>query len=443
MWCVHSRHGAWEGRDVHELAVVRLSDAVAIAIGAGAGFVVLAVIVLAWRGRRALVRRVTSIALRLEDVPPNTESRRLEKNLARLERAADGAALRRGDATVAATRMAEAVRAVAQGIVVWDDRGVAVVRNDRAEEVCAARYGTGTVGAVVDELLQRALDGTAGTRTLELFGASRRTLVVSATPIDDERRTIGAIAVIDDVSARRRLEAVRRDFVANVTHELKTPVSALGLLAETLATEEDPALARRLADRMVHDAERLARTIGDLLELSRIEAEHAPVREPVPLHLVIAEAVEQVRSAAEQHGVDVHVAEPRRDLTVTGDRRQLVSAVFNLLDNAVKYSEAGSSVDVRGAAEGDRIAISVEDHGSGIPARDHERIFERFYRVDRARGDASGTGLGLAIVRHVADNLGGDVRVQSTEGEGSTFTLVLPAGPAAKVAEPSPQPRAG
>jgi two-component system sensor histidine kinase SenX3 len=237
--------------------------------------------------------------------------------------------------------------------------------------------------------------------------------------------------------------------VANVSHELKTPVAALALLAETLATEDDPVVARRLAQRMVGNAIRLGRTIDDLLELSRIEAEQAPLREPVPVHLVVAEAVEQVRAIAEREGVEVNVAEARHTLTVNGDRRQIVSAIFNLLDNAVKYSEAPSSVDLRivVAEGGDRVGIEVRDRGAGIPTRDHERVFERFYRIDRGRSDVPGTGLGLAIVRHVADNLGGEVTLESREGEGSTFTLVLPAGPTLPASDAgdsaSAEPKAG
>jgi two-component system sensor histidine kinase SenX3 len=166
----------------------------------------------------------------------------------------------------------------------------------------------------------------------------------------------------------------------------------------------------------------------------------------VPVHLVVAEAVERIRPAAEQQGIAIRVAEPRKNLSVVGDRRQLVSALFNLLDNAVKYSDAGSEVDVRVqvSVEGDRIAVEVRDHGIGIPTRDVERIFERFYRVDRARSrETGGTGLGLAIVRHVASNHQGEVRVASQEGEGSTFTLVLPAGPGTLHAVPSNETRAG
>ena len=413
--------------------VVRASDGVAIAAGVALGLVLLVIIGSVWRSKRALVRRVVNLSLRLEEEPPASESRFLEKNLTRLERAVDGSVLARGEATVAAGRLAQALETIPQGVVICDDNGDVTFRNQSATTFSSARHGDALVGAALEEMLQRSLDGRGDVRTLDLFGPPRRTLVVTVTPLDNDRRTVGALAIIDDVSERRRLEAIRRDFVANISHELKTPIGALGLLAETLLSEDDPEISRRLAERMVTEAFRVGRTIDDLLALSRIEAEEAPTREPVPVHLVIAEAVERMRPAAEQQGIAVHVAEARRNITMVGDRRQLVSAIYNLLDNAVKYSDAGSSVDVRVSvtADGTRVAIEVEDHGIGIPTRDHERIFERFYRVDRGRSrDTGGTGLGLAIVRHVASNHGGEVRLASREGMGSTFTLVLPAGPA-------------
>jgi len=426
-----------------------MTQVLAVAIAAAACVLLIVVLVATWRARRAQVRRVVDIALRLEDSPPARESRRLDKNMTRLEHAVDAAVLARGEATVAAGRMSEALAAVAQGVVICDDAGNVVSRNAAATTLEARRYGDRPVGSVVDEMLQHAIEGKAEKRTLELFGPMRRTLVVAVTPIDDERRTVGGLAVIDDVSDRRRLEAIRRDFVANVSHELKTPVAALSLLAETLATEDDPLIVRRLAQRMVGNSTRLARTIDDLLELSRIEAEQTPLREPVPVHLVVAEAVEQVRPIAERDGIEVRVTEARHSLTFMGDRRQIVSAIFNLLDNAVKYSDSGSSVDlVVVSIEGDdRVGIEVRDQGAGIPSRDHERVFERFYRVDRGRSDIPGTGLGLAIVRHVAGNLGGDVQLDSREGEGSTFTLILPGGPTLPSTgvetEPSAEPKAG
>jgi two-component system sensor histidine kinase SenX3 len=255
-------------------------------------------------------------------------------------------------------------------------------------------------------------------------------LLLSAFPLSDGERVSGAVVVVDDVSERRRLEAIRRDFVANISHELKTPVGALGLLADTIAAEGDTAVVRRLAERMTDEAFRVGRIIDDLLDLSRIEAEESPTREPVFVHSVVVEAVERVRPLAHARGIALDCHDLLRWHSVKGDQRQLVSGVANLLDNACKYSDGGSTVEVRSWADGDCVEIEVRDHGIGIPARDLERVFERFYRVDRARSrETGGTGLGLAIVRHVATNHEGDVRVASREGEGSVFTLRLPAGP--------------
>jgi two-component system sensor histidine kinase SenX3 len=226
--------------------------------------------------------------------------------------------------------------------------------------------------------------------------------------------------------------------VANVSHELKTPVAALGLLAETLAGEDDVSVVHRLAERMQDDAFRVARVIDDLLDLSRLEAEETARHEPVRVLDVVGQAADQVRPAAELRGVRLECGGVPRTLTVPGERRQLVSALANLLDNAVKYSGGGSTVEVTARTDGTTVDVTVRDSGIGIPTRDLDRVFERFYRVDRGRGrDTGGTGLGLSIVRHVASNHGGDVLVESVEGEGSAFTLRLPAspGPVGLVAE--------
>jgi two-component system sensor histidine kinase SenX3 len=353
-----------------------------------------------------------------------------------------------GDATRAEGRLTRALAVIPQGVVVYDEDGEIAYRNEVAAGYLTARHGEALVeeaiaglAAEATEAEHRPVDDDAGpaARTVDLFGPPRRTLVLSALRLeDDEQRRIGALVVIDDVTDRRRLEAVRRDFVANISHELKTPVGALGLLAETLLAEDDPAVFTRLAERMVTEAFRVNRTIDDLLALTQIEADEVGRGTEVPVHLFIAEAVDRVRPAAEQQGITIEVSEPAPRLVVVGDRRQLVSATYNLLENAVKYSDPGSTVQVRARTDGRWIDLSVADHGIGIPRRDLERVFERFYRVDRARSrETGGTGLGLAIVRHVASNHAGDVRVESLEGEGSTFTLRLPvgSGPVAVTAE--------
>jgi len=346
-----------------------------------------------------------------------------------------GAVARADESGRLAQRLADALSTIAEGVVLCDDRGRVWFRNEVAQAFAGARHGEALAEVAVSEHLETALRLGPSEQYLELYGPPRRTLLIRAVPLHEGDAVVGAVAIVEDVSERRRLEAVRRDFVANVSHELKSPVGALGILAEAMQLEDEPAVSRRLAERMQTEAFRVARIIDDLLDLSRIESEEAPQREPVPIHTVVAQAVERVRPVAEHRGIEIAVSEGPRRLSVIGDRRQLVSAVHNLLDNAVKYSEDDSVVEVviHSVAEppdATWVEVSVEDHGIGIPTRDLERIFERFYRVDRARArDTGGTGLGLAIVRHVATNHRGDVRVASYEGQGSVFTLRLPAGP--------------
>ena len=393
--------------------------------------------------RRRLAARLVAASRRLApEVGRGPGSGGLTAATGALERAVERTIQEGGDATRAESRLTRALAVIPQGVVVYDEDGEIAYRNEVAAGYLTARHGEALVEEAIAGLAAEATDASdeaartgdedAGpaARTVDLFGPPRRTLVLSALRLeDDDRRRIGALVVIDDVTDRRRLEAVRRDFVANISHELKTPVGALGLLAETLLAEDDPAVFRRLAERMVAEAFRVGRTIDDLLALTQIEADEVGMRDEVPVHLFIAEAVERVRPAAEQQGISIEVTEAPPRLVVVGDRRQLVSATYNLLENAVKYSDHGSVVQVRARTDGRWIDLSVADHGIGIPRRDLERVFERFYRVDRARSrETGGTGLGLAIVRHVASNHAGAVRVESLEGEGSTFTLRLPVG---------------
>jgi two-component system sensor histidine kinase SenX3 len=335
------------------------------------------------------------------------------------ERAVEGAAT----AERSLARLVGALDRLSQGLIICDQEGVVVHRNARA---VALVRGTGSdviAQQAVGAVLAAAIAGGRPEQTLELFAPHRRTLLIRAFPL---RGPGGAVAVVDDVSQLRRLEDVRRDFVANVSHELKTPVGALSLLAETLDGEEDPEVVARLSSRVASEAERLGRIIDDLLDLSRIETNESPVRERVAVRRVIDDAVQPLRATAASHGIELSVQEVPASLAVPGDRRDLISAVANLVDNAIKYSEPGSRVTVEVRGQADWVEIAVTDQGIGIPSRDIERVFERFYRVDRARSRSTGgTGLGLAIVRHVAVNQGGSVEVRSVEGEGSTFTLRL------------------
>lgn len=328
-------------------------------------------------------------------------------------------------------RMADALDALGLGVVIVDVDGRVLLRNRVADALSQLRREDVLVPTRLDSLFSAALAGHSGEEILELHGPPARTLVLTAQPVferDNDGQIAGALGLIEDQTERLRLESVRRDFVANISHELRTPIGALGLLAEAIADADDPDTAARLADHMGDEVERLTRTIEDLLELSKIEGGGQRETTVVSVKSVVAEAVARARPVAEGEGMQLVVVPGSEHLEVRGDSRQLVSALFNLLDNAVKYSEPENSIEVRTGREGPDVLISVTDHGIGIPAADIGRVFERFYRVDAARSRATGgTGLGLAIVRHVAVNHGGDVQVRSRAGEGSTFSLRLPA----------------
>ena len=250
-------------------------------------------------------------------------------------------------------------------------------------------------------------------------------LRVRAAPLG----TDSVLVLAEDLSGARRVDTVRRDFVANVSHELKTPVGALTLLSEAVAeAADDPDAVRQFAGRMSGECRRLTNLVGDLIHLSRLQGDQ-PLESArvVDVDDVVREAIDSVRTAATKDEIELAVG-GRNGLRVFGVEDQLVTALRNLLANAISYSPPQTKVAV-GVAERDGIVnITVTDQGMGIPAADLERIFERFYRIDPARSRMTGgTGLGLAIVKHVCNNHGGDVTVWSVEGEGSTFTLRLPA----------------
>lgn len=361
-------------------------------------------------------------------------------------------------------RFRSVVENLQRAVVLWDGTGQELYRNAAARAMFEARDGQVLVAAAIEEVMADALAGRSVRREVELFGPPAASFLVVARPFgtlppevtgDDLPKGLvldGAVAIVEDRSLQRRTETVRRDFVANISHELKTPIGALGLLAETVRDEPDPAVVERLAERMITEADRVGRTVDDLLELSSIEFGDDADFEDLDVRSVVGEAESRLGSAPDHAEVKIRVDVPS-NLVVHGDRRQLVSAVFNLLDNAVKYSPEESEIVVEAVVSDDDVpttSLTVTDSGIGVPRRDLDRIFERFYRVDRARSRRTGgTGLGLAIVRHVASNHGGEVRVESTEGVGSAFTLVLPgptavptAGPTAAPAAP-PEPDAG
>jgi two-component system sensor histidine kinase SenX3 len=321
-------------------------------------------------------------------------------------------------------------------------RSAAVVL-DTSDRVVRASPAAHSLGLVRGEHLLSA-------DLLDLARATRRDGEIREAELELRRGPIGSatldvvarvaplsssliLLLVEDHTEARRVDAVRRDFLANVSHELKTPVGAMALLAEALLdAADDPEAVRRFAGRMQHESDRLSRLVQDVIELSRLQG-HDPLDSPAVVSIddVVAEAVDRSRLVAEARSVTL-VCGGRRGLKVMGDARQLVTALGNLVDNAVRYGpEAGrvvvSSNEV-GSGQSAVVEVSVTDEGPGISAPERDRIFERFYRVDAARSrETGGTGLGLSIVKHVAAGHGGEVTVWSAEGTGSTFTLRLPA----------------
>ncbi|PFG20601.1 two-component system sensor histidine kinase SenX3 [Serinibacter salmoneus] len=245
------------------------------------------------------------------------------------------------------------------------------------------------------------------------------------------------VLLVEDRTAANRLEDMRRDFVANVSHELKTPVGAISLLAETMAdSADDPDAVRMFAERMGAESTRLAGLVHDIIDLSRVQDATTMTSERIPVAEIVGEAVDRARLQAQARDVAIW-ARVSQDIDVVGDRALLVTAVRNLVDNAVRYSDGGTRVGVTvRVAEDELVEIAVVDQGIGIDADALPRVFERFYRVDPARSrETGGTGLGLSIVKHVAADHGGEVTVWSQPGRGSTFTLRVPAAEPAETKE--------
>ncbi len=319
------------------------------------------------------------------------------------------------------------------------EEGIVLVGPDGKVHLANAAAGShlGTVPAVLAGVLplglQQAIRRTAAERRGEAVevetGAPSRWLRGATIPVSDDG---SVLLVLRDVTASKRLEHIRRDFVANASHELKTPAASIRATAETIRTaaDDDPSVIPRFAEQLDREAVRLSRIVSDLLDLSRLETGSA-LDEQVSLDAVLREEGERVQGEAAEAGVELSIrAGPAPK--IRGSARDLSLLVRNLVDNAIRYTKPGGRVDVRLDAGDGEVVLTVTDTGVGIPTRDLPRIFERFYRVDRARSrETGGTGLGLSIVKHVVENHGGSVGVTSELGRGTTFLVRLPAASAA------------
>jgi two-component system phosphate regulon sensor histidine kinase PhoR len=337
-------------------------------------------------------------------------------------------------------RAGQIVDALDDGVLLLDGAGRLLVANPPArawfglpEDLRPGRPAHRVLGASqIPELVERAAEaGAPVTGNLTLVFPEYRTLALRAFPLADRGPTGRIVVTLTDITQRRRLEVLRRDFVANASHELKTPVAAVRVLAETLLTAlpDDPDAGRRFAERIGREAERLDALVRDLLDLSRVERGTLDV-EPVDLVGLAKEVVGGYADRAEERRIKLR-SELQPNVAMRGDRAQLGLLLSNLVDNAVRYTPARGTVCVRLDAGESRAVLQVTDTGEGIPESELPRVFERFYRVDKARArQTGGTGLGLAIVRHVAESHGGAVKVDSELGRGTTFTVTLPlAGP--------------
>ena len=328
------------------------------------------------------------------------------------------------------------VHVVAQspvGIVVVDTYRDVVYTNERATELGLVRERLlhDRAWAAAQRTLATGQDNEFAISPRRRSGRDTRAGIAVRGHVrlltEEDRRF--AVVYVDDQSEHARMEATRRDFVANVSHELKTPVGAMGVLAEAvLASADDPETVRHFAEKMVTESTRLANMVGELIELSRLQgAERLPDLDAVDVDTVVAEALSRHKVAADNADISI-TTDPPTGFRVRGDQTLLVTALANLVSNAIAYSPNGSSVSISRRRRGDNVEIAVTDRGIGIAAADQERVFERFFRVDKARSRATGgTGLGLAIVKHVAANHNGSIRLWSQPGTGSTFTLSIPA----------------
>ncbi len=416
----------------HRRATVRL--AVAVGMLAAVGLTALGALLVS-RGVLRPLRRATAS---LEQLGRGDLSARVEPAESPVEVAVLTATLNQ-----VAERLAEELRSSAEeqrtrdvilsamgdGVVLVDPDGRVRFSNP------AARRHLGTPPDTVSGLTPFALQEGARQaildhRAVEVeveTGTPVRSLHADAIPVDDEG---SVLLVLRDVTESRRIDSIRRDFVTNASHELKTPAASIQAAAETIRTAvtEDPGVVPRFAEQIEREALRLSRIVGDLLDLSRLES-GSELTELVHLDELAREELPRFDGLAESAGVEVST-ELAATPPVRGSARDLSLLIRNLVDNAIRYTKPGGRVDVQARGEDGDVVLRVRDTGIGIPSRDLPRVFERFYRVDRARSrETGGTGLGLSIVKHVAENHGGTVSVESELGRGSTFEVRLPGDP--------------
>jgi signal transduction histidine kinase len=375
-------------------------------LGVGAGLVVAAAVAVAIRERRSADR-----------------SRRASELLGR---SADELQQRLSALDQDRTTMQNVLSSMEEGVVLVGPTGRVRLSNPAAQRLLGTRHRTmpGLLPMAFQEAATKAAAGEAAVGVEVETGSPSRWARATAIPVGGDG---SVLLVVRDVTEAKRLESVRRDFVANASHELKTPAASIQAAGETIrsAARDDPSVIPRFAEQLEREAFRLSRIVSDLLDLSRLET-GAELDEEVGLDQVVREERDRYEEAAREGGLTLSIGLGPVP-PVRGSARDLSLLVRNLVDNAIRYTKPGGRVDVTLSGQGDEVVLSVADTGVGIPTRELPRIFERFYRVDRARSrETGGTGLGLSIVKHVIENHGGTVSVTSELGRGTCFEVRLP-----------------
>jgi signal transduction histidine kinase len=375
-------------------------------LGVGAGLVVAAAVAVAIRERRSADR-----------------SRRASELLGR---SADELQQRLSALDQDRTTMQNVLSSMEEGVVLVGPTGRVRLSNPAADRLLGTRHRTmpGLLPMAFQEAATKAAAGEAAVGVEVETGSPSRWARATAIPVGGDG---SVLLVVRDVTEAKRLESVRRDFVANASHELKTPAASIQAAGETIrsAARDDPSVIPRFAEQLEREAFRLSRIVSDLLDLSRLET-GAELDEEVGLDQVVREERDRYEEAAREGGLTLSIG-LGPVAPVRGSVRDLSLLVRNLVDNAIRYTKPGGRVDVTLSGQGDEVVLSVADTGVGIPTRELPRIFERFYRVDRARSrETGGTGLGLSIVKHVIENHGGTVNVTSELGRGTCFEVRLP-----------------
>ncbi len=363
------------------------------------------------------------------------QSETVEVALRGLAKAIDEIEEQRIKADAFRQQLVTALDSLNYGIAIYGQDDQLIHTNPYASSFLSGVHSGALIADAIDELFQTRDGQEVIDQELDVFDNShpssvthsrKKTFYIILRELSIEGNQIGSVVTIEDISEQERLESVRRDFISNISHELKTPIGAIALLTETLLGEPDTDLVQKFAPNILQETERLSETIDDLLSLSRIEHGATDSFNQIDLLKCIEQAIDRVNTFAKQNEVTVLTSFPPAPVHLFGDELQLTSAFYNILENSVKYKRINQgNVHLTVQQLDDFIEVEISDNGIGIPTKDLDRVFERFYCVDRSHS-GSGVGLGLAIVRHVIVNHEGVIRIESTEGVGTTFFIQFP-----------------